>query len=107
MELEKLAPEKWKAARGLGATATQISVILFAALIASWVGLWRHLDPYRIAIASRVWLERNVNKNATAGIRGRLLEEAPYVEVKPADVPEGKSPGDVLRERWKGLIEIV
>ncbi len=78
----QIGQEKWKSARDFATTTTQVSVVLFAALIASWVGMWDHLNQYRGAAASREGIERQhriaqereqaVLKEA---IRGRLLSD--------------------------------
>jgi len=80
MEQEKLAQEQWKSARDFGTTTTRISVVLFAALIASWVGMWDHVDKFRGALESRQWQENQARLAFDLALRraisGRLLFEA-------------------------------
>src|SRR6266700_2672534 len=86
----QIGQEKWKSARDFATTTTQVSVVLFAALIASWVGMWDHLNQYRGAAASREGIERQhriaqereqaVLKEA---IRGRLLSDVLAIHGKP------------------------
>jgi hypothetical protein len=101
MDLENLTQDKLKSARDFAAASTQISIVLFAALIASWVGLWHHLEQYKAAAASRIWLEEHFklaledyrNRLAVA-IRGRLLAEASFGDLNE----EGTKSGRVTKE---------
>ena len=52
MDCEKLASDQWKATREFANTATNISLLLFAALIVAWMGMWEKVDSYRRAASS-------------------------------------------------------
>ncbi len=73
MDAEKIAQDQWKAARDSGATATKIAIVLFAALIISWMGMWSNVNKYRAAVASRLRLER---KSEASGVSPSILGPA-------------------------------
>jgi hypothetical protein len=89
MDPEKIALDQLESARKSGATATNIALVLFAALIVSWSGMWDQVNRYRSAMASKLWTERQ-NKLAEdtdrailgEAVKGRLIFESLIYEDK-------------------------
>jgi hypothetical protein len=85
MDPEKIAQDQLESARKSGATATNIALVLFAALIVSWSGMRDQVNKYRSAMASKLWAERQ-NKLAEdtdrailgEAVKGRLMYEAVF-----------------------------
>jgi len=69
MDFEKISQDQWKAARDSAATTTKIALVLFAALVVAWMGLWGNVNKYRSALASRRWLERPNQGAQTANLK--------------------------------------
>src|SRR5882762_4180768 len=89
MDPEKIAQYHLESARKSGATTTNIALVLFAALIVSWSGMWDQVNRYRSAMASKLWAERQ-NKLAEdsdrailgEAVKGRLMFESVIYEDK-------------------------
>lgn len=65
MDSDKIAADTWKATRDSTSVATNLSLLLFAALIVSWMGMWDHVNNYRSAVASRRTVERHNRDSET------------------------------------------
>jgi len=57
-DLNKVILERWSNARKSAVTTTGITLVLFGALIVSWLSMWEGVHKYRSAIASRLWTDR-------------------------------------------------
>jgi hypothetical protein len=75
---DKAVRERWETARKSAATTTSITLVLFGALIVSWLGMWEGVHKYRSAIASRLWADKRNHQlddnDAVALSRGTKAE---------------------------------
>src|SRR6266849_5151217 len=102
---EQIALQERKLARDSGATATSVALVLFAALIVSFLGMWEQVGPYRSALASQQWFMRH-QKIAGASYKRRIGQEVKGILTRDAlSVELPRTEKSVSPDKLKELLD--
>src|SRR5882724_130058 len=82
MDVFEAAKDKWKSVQDFSTTTTNVTLVLFIALVISWISMWSHVNKYRSTIAYHKWTTNSKQhrlraakqqEQLSAAVQGRLL----------------------------------